>query len=301
MEERRSFLGGSLRQAEYKFTTEHIQHGKSMRLLKIDLNRFLFIGAMVASQAVLAQTKGPTIPGVDAAVIEDLVAANRILAHEGVLDGFGHVSMRHPGNPNRFLLSRNLAPELVTPSDIMEFDVESAEAVDAGGRAVYLERFIHAQIYKARPDIHAVVHSHSPSVIPFSIVSSVPMRPVFHMSGFLYSGVPIYEIRNDAGMSDMLIRNVELGRSLARSLGDKPVVLMRGHGNVVVGATVPLVVYRAVYTEINARLQMQAIGLGGPINYLDPEEGKKIDSVMVNQVRRTWELWKKKAMANEEK
>jgi len=267
-----------------------------MRLLKTNLKRFIVIGAMVGSHAVLAQTRAPTIQGVDAAAIEDLVAANHILAHEGVLDGFGHVSMRHPGNPNRYLLSRNLAPELVTASDIMEFEVESSDPVDGGGRAVYLERFIHGQIYKARPDIHAVVHSHSPSVIPFSIVSSVPMRPVFHMSGFLYSGVPIYEIRNDAGMSDMLIRNVELGRSLARSLSDKSVILMRGHGNVVVGASIPLAVYRAVYTEINARLQMQAIGLGGPINYLDPEEGKKIDSVMVNQVRRAWELWKKKSM-----
>ena len=129
-------------------------------LTATNLVRFIVIGAMVAPHAALAQTKAPTIQGVDASAIEDLVAANRILAHEGVLDGFGHVSMRHPGNPNRYLLSRNLAPELVTASDIMEFEVESSDPVDGGGRAVYLERFIHGQIYKARPDIHAVVHSH---------------------------------------------------------------------------------------------------------------------------------------------
>jgi HCOMODA/2-hydroxy-3-carboxy-muconic semialdehyde decarboxylase len=236
------------------------------------------------------------IQEVHPALIEDLVAASRFLASEGVLDAFGHVSARHPGNANRYLMSCNLAPELVTASDIMEFEVETSNAVDTSGRPVFLERFIHGAIYRARPDVHAVVHSHSPSVIPFGIVSSVPMRPVYHMSGFLHAGVPVYEIRNDAGLSDMLIRNVELGNALARVLGDKAVALLRGHGNVVVGSTIPLAVYRAMYTDTNARLQIQALSLGGPVTYLDPEEGRKIDSVVPTQVRRPWELWKKKVI-----
>jgi len=228
-------------------------------------------------------------------MVDDLVAASRILANEGVLDCFGHVSARSPNNPSRYHLSRNLAPELVTAADIMEFEVESSNPVEPRDRPLFLERFIHGGIYKVRPDINAIVHSHSPSVIPFSIVSSVPMRPVYHMSGFLHAGVPIYEIRNDAGMSDMLIRSVELGSAVARALGEKPVALLRGHGNVVEGPTIPIAVYRAIYTEINSRLQMQALTLGGRVEYLDPEEGKQIDAVVPTQVSRPWELWKKKA------
>ena len=257
----------------------------------------VLVTAMLSIATVTGRAADSDIDGVDPAAIEDLVAASRILFDQGVLDAFGHVSMRDPRDPNRFLMSRNLAPALVTEEDIMVFDVESAEPVDARGRRVFLERFIHGAIYKARPDVNSVVHSHSPSVVPFGIVASVPMRPVFHMSGFLYAGVPIYDIRDDAGMSNMLISNLDLGRALARKIADKPVVLMRGHGNVVVGSSVPMAIYRAVYTEINARLQLQAIALGGPINYLAPQEGEKTDAVIMTQVRRPWELWKKKAMS----
>ncbi|MBI4292796.1 MAG: class II aldolase/adducin family protein [Betaproteobacteria bacterium] len=232
---------------------------------------------------------------VDAALIEDLVAANRILADHGVLDGFGHVSVRHPKNPERYLISCSRAPELVCADDIMEFDLDS-DPVDQRGRSMYLERFIHGEIYRARPDINAVVHSHSPSVIPFS-VSSVPMRALYNMSGFLARGVPVFEIRDAAGMTDMLVREPALGRALATSLADKSVALMRGHGNVVVAPTLPLVVYRAIYTEMNAKLQVQAIGLGGSINYLDPEEGVKTELVTNSTVVRPWELWKKRAFA----
>ena len=232
---------------------------------------------------------------VDAALIEDLVAANRILADHGVLDGFGHVSVRHPKDPERYLISCSRAPELVCADDIMEFDLDS-NPVDQRGRAMYLERFIHGEIFRARPEINAVVHSHSPSVIPFS-VSSVPMRALYNMSGFLARGVPIFEIRDAGGMTDMLIREPTLGRALATSLADKSVALMRGHGNVVVAPTLPLVVYRAIYTEMNAKLQAQAIGLGGSINYLDPEEGIKTELVTNSTVVRPWELWKKKAFA----
>ena len=229
--------------------------------------------------------------------IDDLVAANRILAKQGILDSFGHVSVRDAANPERYVMSRSLAPELVTADDIFTFDAAFSKPVVDTDLSLYSERFIHGAIYKARPDVNAVVHTHSPSIIPFGIVASVPLRPVYHMTGFLHAGVPIYEIRNDAGMSDMLIRNVELGEALARVLGNKTVALMRGHGNVVVAPTIPLVVYRAIYTEINARLQMQALSLGGSINYLEPEEGKKLDESMIKfGIHRPWEYWKQSVL-----
>ena len=232
---------------------------------------------------------------VDPQTLEDLVAASRILADQGVVDAFGHVSVRNPKNPNRYFMSRNLAPALVTAADIVEYDLDS-NAIDAAGKGSFLERFIHGEIYKARPDVNAVVHSHSPAVIPFGI-TQVPMRPTYHMAGFLAGGVPLFEIRAVAGSaSDMLIRNPQLGAALARTLAERPVALMRGHGNVVVGASIQQVVYRAVYTEVNARLQQNAIALGGPVTYLTKEEGDAIDATQQGQLRRPWELWKQKAL-----
>jgi HCOMODA/2-hydroxy-3-carboxy-muconic semialdehyde decarboxylase len=247
-----------------------------------------------------AADPAPAVPaGVDAAVIDDLITAGRILVNEGVLDGFGHVSVRDPKNPRRFLMTRSVAPGLATAADVMEFDVETSEPIDARGRALFLERFIHGEIYKARADVNAVVHSHSPSVIPFGIVASQPLKPVYHMSAFLYAGVPIYEIRNDAGGSaTMLIGNRDLGRALAHTLGDKVVVLQRGHGDAVVGPSLQAAVFRAIYTEINARLQLQAVTLGGPINYLSPAEGKKATENMGALAQRPWDMWKKKALGN---
>ena len=227
--------------------------------------------------------------------MDDLVAANRILAKEKVLDGFGHVSVRDVDNPDRYFISRSLAPELVTAEDVVCLDVASSNPRTTDNRPLYFERFIHGSIYKARPDVNAVVHSHSPSVIPFGIVSSVPMKPVYHMSYFLHAGVPIYEIRHDAGMSDMMISSVERGDAVARVLADKCVSLMRGHGNVVVAASLPLAVYRAIYTEINARLQMQALSLGAPVNYLDPEEARKMEGIIDASIYKPWELWKRNA------
>ena len=227
--------------------------------------------------------------------IEDLVAASRILADQGVLDAFGHVSMRHPSNANRYLLSRNLAPALVTAEDIMEYDLDS-NPLNAGGRASFLERYIHGAIYKARPDVKAVVHSHSPAVIPFGI-TKVPMQPTFHMAAFLVAGVPVFDTRGAGGPATMLVGNNALAKALADTLADKPVALMRGHGNVVVGPSVPLAVYRAIYTEVNARLQTIALGLGGPVTYLSKEEGESMESAIQQQVRRPWELWKQKAMS----
>jgi HCOMODA/2-hydroxy-3-carboxy-muconic semialdehyde decarboxylase len=242
---------------------------------------------------------GAAAPGsggpVDPASIEDLVAASRILAAEGVLDGYGHVSMRHPVRSDRYLMSRSLAPALVTQDDIMELDLES-NPVDPRGRTMFRERFIHGMIYQARPDVTAVVHSHSPAVIPYGI-TQVPMKPTFHMAAFLYDEPPVFEIRDVAGWTNMLITSNQLGEALARTLGAKSVALMRGHGNVVVGPSLPIAVFRAIYTEVNARLQTTAIGLGGPIKYLAPEEGDIITNKEPGDVGRAWNLWKTKALA----
>jgi ribulose-5-phosphate 4-epimerase/fuculose-1-phosphate aldolase len=218
------------------------------------------------------------------------VAGSRILADLGVVDAFGHVSARHPANPNRFLMSRSLAPALVAAADVMEFDLDG-NAIDANGRALFLERFIHGEIYKARPDVMAVVHTHSPGVIPFT-VSKMSLRPLFHNAAFLGAGVPVWEIRKDFGETDMLVRDIARGKSLADTLGDKSVVLMRGHGDVTVGPSVKVAVFRAYYTDVNAKLQSQAVALGGEVNYLTPEEGAKADAINFVVLDRVWNLWK---------
>src|SRR5437588_2320447 len=248
--------------------TEHVQLASPVsRHIGIRLGLVLALAALFGWTEVGAQTQVPPqanpAPSADAALIEDIVTGSRVLADFGVLDGFGHVSARHPANPNHFLMARSLAPALVTSDDVMEFDLDG-KAVDQRGRTLFLERFIHGEIYKARPDVMAVVHSHSPAVIPFG-VTQVAMRAVYHNAAFLAAGVPVFEIRAVAGMSNMLISNGELGNALARTLGEKPVALMRGHGNVVTAPSLPLAVFRAVYTEVNARLQLQAIALGGSI------------------------------------
>lgn len=225
------------------------------------------------------------------ALIDDIVAANHILAREGVLDGFGHVSARHPADPGKYLLSRSRAPELVEAADIMIFDLDSA-AQDGDTRTAYLERFIHGEIYRARPDVMAVVHSHSPSVIPFA-ASSVRLRPIYHMSGFLGGNTRVFDIRHRFGCTDMLVRNKDHGAALAAELGASGVVLMRGHGFVSVGLSVPVAVYRAVYTEKNADLQQRAIALGGEITYLDDEEARLAEATNRGVVGRPWELWKR--------
>ena len=241
-----------------------------------------------------AQTPSASLPGVDPAVLEDIVVGSRILADFGVVDGFGHVSARHPTNPNHFLMSRSLAPALVTADDIMEFDLDG-NPVDARGRAVFLERFIHSEIYKARPDVMSVVHTHSPGVIPFS-VSKVPLRAMFHNPAFLAVGVPVWDIRKDFGETSMLVNNAALGKSLAETLSDKPVVLMRGHGDVTVGPTVKMAVFRAYYTDVNARLQAQALALGGEPNYLTPGEGVKADQTNFAVMDRIWNLWRMRVL-----
>ena len=233
-------------------------------------------------------------PAPDAALVEELAIANRILFREGVVDAFGHVSVRHDKRPDRFLLARNMAPAQVTPDDIVEFDLDGTP-VNARGRSVYLERFIHAELFRARPEVMAVVHSHSPAVIPFGLVQGVPFRAVAHVSSFLGLDTPIFEIRDEAGEeSDLLITNAKLGAALARKMGDRPAVLMRGHGSTVVGANLREAVFRAVYTESNAKLQAEAMRLG-PVNYLCEGETVVATRNIATQIDRAWNFWRMRA------
>jgi len=222
-------------------------------------------------------------------LIDDLVSANHILFKEGVVDGFGHVSMRDERDPERFLLSKSIAPATVTARDVMEFGMDG-EPLNPRGRKPYLERYIHSEIYRARPDVQAIVHSHSPALIPFGITGT-SLRPVFHMSGFLGSATPIFEIREAGGpATDMLIRDHKLGAALARALGAAPFALMRGHGSVAVGATLKQVVFRAIYAEVNARLQSEALRLGA-INYLNDAEAANAARTNDSVIDRPWDLW----------
>ena len=231
-----------------------------------------------------------TLPNVPREVLEDIVTGSRILADLGIVDGFGHVSARHPTNPSHFLMARSVAPALVTTDDIMEFD-ENGEPVDARGRAIFLERFIHAAIYRARPDVMGIVHAHSAGVIPFAN-SKISLKPMFHNGAFLGAGAPVWDIARDFGATDMLVRNNAIGNSLAQALGDKAVVLMRGHGDVAVGSAVKVAVFRAYYTDVNARMQVQALTLGPDITFLSAEESAKADAVNMIIMERVWNLWK---------
>ena len=224
----------------------------------------------------------------------DLVLANHILVSEGVLDGFGHVSVRDPDDCNRFYIARSMAPALVSLEDLVICNLDG-EVVSPSGARTYVERFIHSEIYKARSDIHSVVHSHSPAVIPFS-VTGARLRPICHMSGFLGASVPVYEIRHDLGeTSDLLIRNQTLGRSLAKVLGKGAVALMRGHGSVTVGCSIKQAVFRAIYTESSARLQMEAARLG-EINFLTDSEAQATSEMNDLHLDRPWEMWKRRVL-----
>jgi HCOMODA/2-hydroxy-3-carboxy-muconic semialdehyde decarboxylase len=229
--------------------------------------------------------------------IDDLVAAYRILAEYGVIDAYGHVSLRSPANPLRYYLARSLAPERVQAEDIMEYDLDS-NPLDAKGRESVTERFIHGEIYKARPEIMSVVHNHSPSVVPFS-VTGVPMRALWHMAAFIGDGLPNWEIRDVRKGTDLLVRDSVLGASLAKTLGPKPAALMRGHGSVTVGESLPRAVGRSVYLEISAKMQMQALALSQKINYLDEAEVRA--STPLQDYKRAWPMWREKALARAKK
>ena len=231
-------------------------------------------------------------------VIDDLVAANRILAGLGVLDGFGHVSVRHPERADRYLLSRSLAPELVARGDLQTYDLAS-NAQDGDARTPYLERFIHGEIYAKRPEVQAVVHSHAATVVPFGTTKQL-LRPLFHMSSFLRGGAPVFEMRERFGDTDMLVRNNAQGAALAEKFTGA-VVLMRGHGYCTVGATIAEAVFRAYYTQVNADLQQRAIALGGDdVTYLNEEEARLSEASNRSVMARPWGLWKAKFAPKEQ-
>jgi len=226
----------------------------------------------------------------DPALIEDLVLANRILADQGVLDGFGHVSARHDKYPDRFVMSQSRAPAAVTTSDIKQIEWDGRPIGEV--QKPPLERFIHSEIFRARPEVMAVVHSHSPAVIPFG-VTDVPLRAICHVSAFIGVRAPVFEIREVAGDdSSLLITTPYLGTALARALGNSPVLLMRGHGDAVVGGSIRQAVYRAIYTEMNARQQSEAMRLGS-VNFLTQGEAASASAGVENDLSKPWEHWKK--------
>jgi HCOMODA/2-hydroxy-3-carboxy-muconic semialdehyde decarboxylase len=227
-------------------------------------------------------------------LIEELVTANRVLANQGIVDSFGHVSVRHPDNPKRYFLSRARAPERVERADIMEFTLEG-DPVDAKGRKPYLERFIHGAAYEARPDVMAVIHNHSPSTIPFGITGR-KMRPVMHMCATIGFEVPIWDQFAKFGDTNLLVESMAAGRDLAKKLGKGRTTLMRGHGALVVGHELRATVYTAVYLELNAKLQMQAEGITKKVRFLTKGEQKKVaDTTSVSNINRAWENWCRKA------
>lgn len=228
--------------------------------------------------------------------LSELVLANHILVNEGVLDGFGHVSVRNPENLDQFYIARSMAPALVALEDLVVCNLDG-EVVFPTGVRTYVERFIHSEIYKIRPDVHSIVHSHSPAVIPFG-VTGARLRPICHMSGFLGASVPVYEIRNDLGeTSDLLVRNQALGQSLAKTLASGTVALMRGHGSVTVGQSIKQAVFRAIYTENSARLQLEAARLG-EINFLTDGEAQATSDMNDLHLDRPWEMWKRRVSSN---
>ena len=246
--------------------------------------------ALAAALPLTSDAAGQTPPDPSRS-IEDLVAANRILASQGVFDAYGHVSMRSAQNPQRYFMTRSLASELVSADDILEFDLDS-NVVGNKKPATFLERFIHGEIYRARPDVNSVIHCHTPSLIPFG-VTGIPLRPIFGLAGFIAEGIPVFEIRKGFGMTDLLISDAPRARALVQTLGDKPGALLRGHGAVIVGPTLPITVGRAIYLQENARQQAQAMALSPKVVYLEPQEGKQS---VVEAYRRGWELWRAKAL-----
>lgn len=228
------------------------------------------------------------------AALADLVRANRILAHEGVMDGFGHVSIRHPENPQRYVLSRSLSPELVTREDLMEFALDDSP-VDARGRSMYAERSIHGALYRARPEVNAVCHNHSSSLIPFGVTGTA-LRPVFHMGAVIGSEVPIWDSRPEFGDTNLLVTDHDKGRSLAQALGARRVALMRGHGCVVTGGTLREAVFTAVYLQENAELLMRSRDMG-EVNYLTEGEIRLAADHLFKPLSqdRAWEYWSRRA------
>jgi len=235
----------------------------------------------------------PSPPPVDQALLDDLVAANHILYTKNIVDGLGHVSARHDKDPNLYVLAAEKAPGLVEREDLAIYDLDS-NAQTLRDRRPYNERFIHGEIYKARPDVKSVIHCHTPSLVTFC-VCQVPLRPLYHMSGFLGCGVARFEIREFAKeATDMLVSSPQLGASLAKVLADKQIVLMRGHGATMAGQSVKHAVYRAIYAALNAIMQMDAMRMG-EITFLSDQEAMKGMDINNRFVERSWALWKLEA------
>jgi len=242
------------------------------------------------------------IPDTEEQRINDLVTGNHILFDQGVLDGFGHVSVRSVKDPTHFFMSQSRAPGLVARDDIMEFDADS-KPVDQRGRPMYGERFIHGEILRARQDVNSVVHSHSPAVLPYT-VTGVALRPMIHTAGFIPDRVPTFEIREVEGDDNgILVHNNLDGAGVAKALGNSPLVLMRGHGMAVTGPSVRHAVYRSIYTQLNAQVQIQAMLIGaGKITFLNPKEAANVDATneggLYSERPRQWDLWVAEAKAN---
>jgi len=252
---------------------------------------FVFAGAAALVTRLAGQQTSRESAGRES-LVEDVVTANHILAAQEIVDAFGHVSVRTGPGIGRYLISRSIAPAQVTAADIMELDLDSKPAANEK-RTSYRERFIHGEIYRVRPDVMSIVHCHAPSLIPFGI-TKIPLRTVYHNSFFIGEGVPVFEIREAGGDTDMLVSTPELGRALAKALGNKPAVLMRGHGAVIVGKSIIETVARSVYLEVNARVQAQAMAMGQRVSYLDEGEVKK-RAADPDPYGRACELWKHQA------
>ncbi len=230
-------------------------------------------------------------------LMKDLVVANRILAKEDVVDAYGHVSVRHPDNPKHFFIARSLAPDLVGPDDIVELGLDG-QPIGDDSRQLYLERFIHAAIFAARPDVMAVVHAHAEDTLPFGIATATKLRPVIHAGSFIGPEVPVWDIADNFGDTNILVTNMEQGRDLAKCLGPNAVALMRGHGFASAARSLIEVVRLSVYLPRNARALMRAKQLGGEIKYLshgEIEARNRGYRPYSTETWRTWEYWANKA------
>jgi ribulose-5-phosphate 4-epimerase/fuculose-1-phosphate aldolase len=235
-------------------------------------------------------------PMSDPALRDDLVAANRILADQGVLDAYGHISARDPRDPSRYWLSRSMPPALVTAADLLAFDLDN-HPLETGNHKLFFERVIHGEVYKARPDVMAVVHNHAPSLIPFAN-SDTKLRPMVGNAAFLGDGAPVFDIRTVDDEGDLNVCTVPQARALAQALGAHALVLLRGHGAVAVGETVRQCVRRAIIAETNARAQLQAAALGG-VHFLTPSEVAFARRTPPKDPDRAWRLWKQRAMGED--
>lgn len=237
--------------------------------------------------AAQPQTLGPEPPHDVPTLRADLATANHILYDQGVVDGYGHVSVRHPTDPTHFLISRWLAPDMVTENDILEVDFD-CKPVNGAKARLYSEIYIHGEVYRARPDVKAVVHTHAPAVILMGI-SGETLMPMYQMTGYMGAGVPVFDIRREIGNTNMLINDATRGKALVKVLADQAAVLMRGHGGVVTGNSLYQVVGRGVYMKVNSELQIQV--LGKKMVYLNSEEAKLTSTA---DYPKDWEMWKRK-------